>query len=115
MSNREPEIGAYYRDLSNDTEFRIVGKFKSHYSSNILYVRQYDYNEGCDLKNFLKHDSMYTEILSTMDLDDKYTFYYGTFKKYFTLLYSKVKDTKLARKMAKKIHKEESGWLYVEI
>lgn len=31
------------------------------------------------------------------------------------ILLCRVKDTKLARKMAKKIHKEENGWLYVEI
>lgn len=33
----------------------------------------------------------------------------------YPMMYTKVKDNKLARKMAKKIHKEENGWLYVEI
>jgi hypothetical protein len=107
------KVGDYFKD-SSGCYFEIAGYFKDSEDKNIYVIKLDDYIEGVPLKRLIS-DYGFKKQINALNLDDKYSYHYMPKQSDWTLAYDKVKDTRLARKMCKKIYKEEDGWLYVKI
>jgi len=106
-----------YKCHHSGKEYEVVGKFDSK-NGKIYYVKRYsidDHGAHCPKSLISFHGEDYREVLEAMNLSEEYKYHYGLISNRDKPVYSKVKDTRLARKMCKKIYKEEDGWLYVKI